>query len=66
MDVDPDRPDTEQMKLFAAMTPAQRYEVGRSLYWMAWKLKLAATRQAHPDWTDQEVFADVRVQFLRA
>jgi len=57
MDVDSDRPDPEQMRLLS---------VGRSLYWMAWKLKLAATRQAHPDWTEKVVFADVRVQFLRA
>ena len=61
-----DAPDPEQMRLFAAMTPEERWAVAQSLYRTARDLKRAAVRAEHSDWSDEQVFEEVRRQFLRA
>lgn len=55
-----------QERIFRAMTPARRYEVARALYWQARALKTAGVREAHPDWTEEQVTAEVRRIFLHA
>ena len=61
-----DAPDPEQMRRFAAMTPDERWTVARTLQRTALAVKRAGVRAEHPDWTDEEVLAEVRRQFLRA
>ena len=61
-----DAPDPEQLRLFAAMTPGERWAIARSLYRTACDVKRAGVRSEHPEWTDEQVLAEVRRQFLRA
>jgi len=61
-----DRPDEEQMRILKAMTPAQRYQIMVDLYNTARELKTAGVRMLHPEWTDEEVEAEVRRIFLHA
>ena len=61
-----DAPDPEQMRLFSAMTPNERWAVARSLYRTARDVKRAGVRAEHPDWSEEQVLGEVRRQFLRA
>ena len=61
-----DAPDPEQMRRFAAMTPDERWTVARALQRTAREVKGAGVRAEHPEWTDEQVLAEVRRQFLRA
>jgi hypothetical protein len=61
-----DAPDPEQIRLFSAMTPDERWAVAQSLYRTARDVKRAAVRAEHPDWNDEQVLVEVRRQFLRA
>lgn len=61
-----DAPDPEQMRLFSAMTPTERWMVAESLYRTARSLKRAGVRAEHPEWSDEQVLEEVRQQFLRA
>jgi len=58
------RPDPEQMRIFAAMPPEKKLELVNDLYWAARDLKAAGLRALHPDWTEQEVQDKVREIFL--
>lgn len=61
-----DRPDPAQLALWAAMTPEKRYQIGRSLYRTAWRLKLAAVRSERPSAPETEIVAEARRQLRRA
>jgi hypothetical protein len=61
-----DAPDPEQMRLFSAVTPNERWAVARSLYRTARDVKRAGVRAEHPDWSEEQVLGEVRRQFLRA
>jgi hypothetical protein len=61
-----DAPDPEQMRRFAAMTPDERWAVAQALQRTAREVKRAGVRAEHPEWTDEQVLAEVRRQFLRA
>ena len=61
-----DAPDPEQLKRFAAMSPAERWDVARSLQKTACLLKAAGVRAEHPDWPEERVLEEVRRQLLRA
>lgn len=61
-----DAPDPEQMRLFSAMTPDERWAVARSLQQTAREVKQAGVRAEHPDWSDEQVLGEVRRQLLRA
>jgi hypothetical protein len=50
-----DRPDPEQMKIFARMDPAQKLRVARRLWEDALALKEAWLRQLHPDEDDATI-----------
>lgn len=55
-----------QQKIYAAMTPAQRWEQAVKLRQNAWALKAAGLRMQHPDWDEARVQAEVRRIFLYA
>ena len=61
-----DAPDPEQIRLFSAMTPDDRWAVARSLYRTARDLKRAGVEAEHPEWSEEQVLEEVRRQFLRA
>jgi hypothetical protein len=65
-DLPDDAPDPEQIRLFSAMTPDQRWAVARSLQRTARDLKKAGVMFEHPEWSDAQVLEEVRQQFLRA
>ena len=56
----------EQIEVFRAMTGEQRLRLAEQLYWTARKLKLAGLRAQHPDWTEEQLNAEVRRIFLHA
>jgi hypothetical protein len=56
----------EQIEAFRAMTGEQRLRLAEQLYWTARKLKLAGLRAQHPDWTEEQLNAEVRRIFLHA
>jgi hypothetical protein len=53
-----------QIRAFRAMTPAQRLAAAADLYWSARRLKTAAVRSFHPDWSEDEVRQHVKELFL--
>lgn len=50
----------EQVRAIRAMSFPQRLAVGMGLIRSARKLKRAALRQQHPDWTDTEIADEMR------
>ncbi len=60
-----DRPSPEQIALYRAMSPAERWHQADRLYWMARRLRAAHERALHPDWTEERVQRHVREIFLR-
>ena len=56
----------EQIAIFRAMTGERRLQLAEQLNWTARKLKLAGLRAQHPDWTDEQLNAEVRRIFLHA
>ena len=56
----------KQIEIFRAMTGEQRLRLAEQLYWSARKLKLAGLRAQHPDWTEEQLNAEVRRIFLHA
>jgi hypothetical protein len=61
-----ERSSPEQIEVFRTMTGAQRLRLAEQLYWAARKLKLAGLRAQHPDWTEEQLNAEVRQVFLHA
>ena len=59
-----EEPDAVQLAVLRRMTPGQRWEVARNLYWSARRLKAAFVRSEHPEWSDAEVEDHVRRVFL--
>jgi len=58
---------TEQEKsIFRAMTPAQRLRAAMLLYHSARRLKAAALRSFHPDWSESKISDAVRESFQHA
>jgi hypothetical protein len=56
----------EQRKALQALSPAQRIQAGMRLYASARRIKAAALRQFHPEWSDEQVKEAVRQSFLHA
>lgn len=61
-----DAPSKEQLEIYRRMTPAQRWQEARRLYWTLRRHKAAFLHQQHPDWTEAAVAAAVRRSFLHA
>jgi hypothetical protein len=49
----------EQIKIFRSMTGQERLRLAERLYWSARKLKAAGVRAQHPDWTEDQIKAEV-------
>ena len=56
----------EQLAILRAMTGGQRLQLAEQLYWSARKLTAAGVRQRHPDWSEEQVKAEVRAIFTNA
>ena len=61
-----DRPDPRQMEILRRMTPGQRVGIAMQMYAQARRIKAAALRSFHPDWTEEQVQDAVRRAFLYA
>jgi hypothetical protein len=56
----------EQFAILRRMTPGRRLEIAEQLYWSAWRMKAAWLRSLHPDWTEEQVVAEVKRNFSNA
>ena len=56
----------EQLAILRAMTGGQRLQLAEQLYWSVRKLTAAGVRQRHPDWSEEQVKAEVRAIFTNA
>lgn len=61
-----ERPSAEYLAALRRLSGAQRLRTAAALYWGARKLKAAALRDQHPDWTEEEVERRVKEIFLYA
>jgi hypothetical protein len=61
-----EQPSPEQIEIYRRMTPEQRYQAGRDLYWSARRMKAAFLQHLHPDWTTDQIETEVRRIFLYA
>lgn len=56
----------EQITMLRAMSGEERLKVAEQLYWTARSMKTAGVRHQHPDWTEEQVKAEVNRLFLHA
>jgi hypothetical protein len=56
--------DPKVQELLQKMTPEQKLKTAARMYWTAWHWKAAALRSFHPDWTEEQIQAEVRHVFL--
>lgn len=56
----------EYLATLRRMTGEQKWRTAFGLYWSARKLKAAAVRDQHPDWTEEQVQQRVKEIFLYA
>lgn len=56
----------EQVEILRRMTPEQRWQAARRLYWTVRRHKTAFLQSQHPDWSAEQVEAEVRRIFLHA
>lgn len=56
----------EYIAALRRMSGQQKWKTAAALYWGARKLKAAALRQQHPDWTEEQVQQKVKEIFLHA
>ncbi len=62
----PDAADERQYAIYRRLTPAERARIAADLYWSARRLKAAALRAQHPDWSEAAIAEAVRQAFLHA
>jgi hypothetical protein len=55
----------EYVATLRRMTGAQKLRAASALYWFARRLKAAAIREQHPEWSEEQVQRRVREIFLR-
>lgn len=60
----PSVPDLELGRL-RSMTTADKLAAMHALWHQAWSLTAAGVRGRHPDWTAEQIAAEVRQLFLR-
>ncbi|HZM15790.1 MAG TPA: hypothetical protein VFE28_07295 [Candidatus Krumholzibacteria bacterium] len=56
----------EYVATLRRLTGAQKLRSAAALYWSARRLKAAAIRKQHPEWTEEQVQSRVREIFLHA
>jgi hypothetical protein len=54
----------EQFAIYRAMSGARRLQLAEQMFWSARRLKAAGVRYQHPDWSEDEVTAEVNRIFL--
>jgi hypothetical protein len=54
---------SQQRERFRQMTPEERWQAAMRLYWSMRKLKAAHIRAQHPEWSDDEIDAEVKRAF---
>jgi len=54
-----------QVEIYRKMTAGQKVAQSMTLYWTAWKLKASAIKQDHPQWTQDQIDAEVRKIFAK-
>ncbi|MDR3457300.1 MAG: hypothetical protein P4N60_07635 [Verrucomicrobiae bacterium] len=54
----------EQFAIYRAMSGARRLQLAEQMFWSARRLKAAGVRYQHPDWSEDEVAAEVNRIFL--
>ena len=54
----------QQIRAWRAMTGQERWRLAEGLYWTARKLKAAGVRAQHPEWSGEQIEAEVRRIFL--
>ena len=61
-----DDPSPEQVELLRKMSGQQRLALAEAVFWEARELKAAGVRHQHPDWSVEQVAAEVNRIFLNA
>ena len=61
-----ERASPEQIQIFRRMPPERRLALAEQLYWSARRMKTAWLRQQHPEWTVEQLKAEVTKIFLHA
>ena len=56
----------KQIEILRRMTPSQRWQAARRLYWTVRRHKSAFLQSQHSDWSPEQVEAEVRRIFLHA
>ena len=56
----------EQIAAYRRMSPDEKLEIVQQMYWADWKLKAAGVRQQHPEWSEDQITAEVRRIVLQA
>jgi hypothetical protein len=56
----------EQIKIFKSLSPEAKLIIAENLYTSAKKLKGAAIRQQHPNWSEEKIARKVKEIFLYA
>lgn len=55
-----------QIAAYRRMTPAEKLRRMSALYWMARRMKMAALKSQHPDWTEEQIVAETSRILLHA
>jgi hypothetical protein len=61
-----DDPSPEQIEIYRRMPGARRLKLAEQMFWFARNLKTSGVRHQHPDWTEEQVRAEVNRIFLHA
>lgn len=61
-----ENPTPEQIEIYRKMSPGRRLEIAEQMYWNARRLKSAWLKSLHPEWTHQQVEAEVSRIFSNA
>lgn len=54
----------KQSERFRQMSPEERWQAAMRLYWSMRKLKASHIRTQHPEWSDDEIDAEVKRAFM--
>lgn len=56
----------EYLRALRKLTPSERWETARRLYWHAREIRAEVLRLKYPDWNEEEVQDEVRRLFMYA